>query len=190
MRLVTFALLATAALGSTACHRGPSVDLKNATPADVSKAIKAGGAGLALVRPGKWSSTVTIAAIDTARLSPIAAAGLNAQVGKPHTTEACITPELVNNPERMLARVPANCRYEHYRMGGGQLDGHLVCSGGGGAYGQDMTVKGTYGNDQYGMTIATITKAGPEEAAFLSSLSSTMKISAHRLGDCDAKTAG
>lgn len=183
MRLATLALLATAALALAACNKGPSIDLKNATPAEVSKAIKAGGPDLALVRPGKWSSTVTIEAIDTARMSPEIAADLNAQIGKPRTVEACITPELVDNPERMLAQVPAGCRYEHYRMGGGEIDGKLVCTGAAG--GQEMTVKGTYGNDQYAMTIATSTKGAPE-ATPSSGINSTMKVSSHRLGDCDA----
>ena len=42
MRLAPFALHAIAALGLTACNTGPSVDLKNVTPAEVAKAPGSG----------------------------------------------------------------------------------------------------------------------------------------------------
>lgn len=187
MRLVSFALFATAALGLAACNKGPSVDLKNATPAEVSKAMKDSGANRALVRPGKWSSTVSIAAIDTSQLPPEIAAKINAEIGKPRTIEACLTPEQVDHPERMLAQVPTGCRYEYYTMGGGEIDGHMICSGAGGN--QDMTVKGTYGKDQYAMTVANKSSASPG-GSIIGNASSTMKVSSHRLGDCDAKPAG
>ena len=186
MRLTTFALLAaTIALG--ACNKGPSIDLKNATPAEVAKAMKDSGATRTMVRPGKWSSTVRIAAIDTSQLPPEIAAKINAEIGKPRTVEACLTPEQVDHPERMLAQVPEGCRYEHYTMSGGQIDGKMVCSGPAGN--QEMTVQGSYGTDQYAMTVATKSNGAPG-ASVIGGTSSTMKIESHRLGDCDAKPAG
>ena len=187
MRLATFALFAAAALGLTACDKGPSVDLKNVTPAEVAKAMKDSGANLELVRPGKWSSTVSIAAIDTSQLPPEIAAKIKSEIGKPRTVEACLTPEQVDHPERMLAQVPTGCRYEYYKMGGGQIDGHMVCSGAAGN--QDMTVKGTYGKDQYALTVANKSSPAPGGPT-IGNASSTMKIESHRLGDCDAKPVG
>ena len=187
MRFAPFTLLATAALGLAACNKGPSVDLKNVTPAEVAKAMKDSGANLELVRPGKWSSTVSIEAIDTAQMPPEIAARIKSEIGKPRTVEACLTPEQVDNPERMLAQVPTGCRYEYYRMGGGKLDGHMVCSGVAGN--QDMTVKGTYGKDQYAMTIANKSSAAPG-GSVIGGPNSTMKIESRRLGDCDAKPTG
>ncbi len=187
MRIVTVALLATAALGLTACNKGPSVDLKNVTPAEVAKAMKDSGANRDLVRPGKWASTVSIAAIDTSQLPPEIAVKINAEIGKPRTVEACLTSEQVDHPERMLAQVPSGCRYEYYKMAGGEIDGHMICTGPAGN--QDMTVKGTYGKDRYAMTVANKANAAPG-APTMGNASSTMKIESHRLGECDAKPAG
>ncbi len=187
MRLASFALLAAAALGLAACNKGPSVDLRNATPAEVAKAMKDSGANRALIRPGKWASTVTIAAMDTSQLPPELAAKVNAQVGKPRTIEACLTPHQVDNADQMIGPAAAGCRYDRYTMGGGRIDGHMTCIGPAGR--QEMTVDGTYGKDQYSMTVAN-KSSGPGGAPSLSGLSSTMKVSSHRLGDCDAKPAG
>ena len=187
MRFATVALLATAALGLTACNKGPSVDLKNATPAEVAKAMKDSGANRDLVRPGKWASTVSIAALDTSQLPPEIAAKISAEIGKPRTVEACLTSAQVDHPERMLAQVPSGCRYEHYKMAGGEIDGHMICTGAKGS--QDMIVKGTYGKDRYAMTVENKATAAPG-APTIGNASSTMKIESHRLGECDSKPAG
>jgi len=142
MRLATCLLLASAALGLAACNKGPSVDLKNVTPAEVAKAMAKSGANRAMVRPGKWSSTVSIAEMDTSQFPPDIAARVNAEIGKPRTVEACMTAEEIDHPERMLAQVPAGCRYDHYKMAGGEIDGKLRCSGAAGE--QEMTVQRTY----------------------------------------------
>ena len=187
MRLASLALLVTAALGLAACNKGPSVDLKNVTPAEVAKAMLDSGANRALIRPGKWASTVTIAAIDTAQLPPELAAKINAQVGQPRTVETCLTPQQVEHPDQMISPAAAGCRYEHYKMSGGEIDGHMTCSGPGGS--QDMVVQGSYGHDQYKMSIATKT-SGPAGNATLSGVGTTMKVESHRVADCDAKPAG
>ena len=187
MRFVSSVVLAAAAiLGLAACNQGPSIDLKNATAAEVAKAMKDNGADKLLGRPGKWSSTVKIAAIDTSKLPPQVAAGINAQIGQPRTIEACLTPEQTDHPERMLANVPSGCRYEHYKMGGGAIDGRMVCPDSGPT--REMIIRGTYGKDQFAMTVET--KAGQSSAPTLAALNTTMKIESHRVGDCDAKPAG
>ena len=187
MRIAAATLIATAALGLAACNKGPSIDLKDVTPAEVAKAMKDSGATRAMVRPGKWSSTVSIAAMDTSQLPPALAEKIKAEIGKPRTVEACLTPEEVDHPERMLGEVPASCRYEHYTMSGGQMDGHMICAGAGGN--QEMTVKGSYGKDQYKMTIANKSAAAPG-AGMIATASNTMNIESHRVGDCDSKPAG
>ncbi|MEO6579821.1 MAG: DUF3617 domain-containing protein [Sphingomicrobium sp.] len=185
MRLYTLALLAsTVAVG--ACDKGPSVDLKNASPADVAKAMKDSGATRAMVRPGKWASTVSIAEMDTSTLPPELAAKINAEIGKPRTVEACLTPEEVDHPERMLAQVPATCRYEYYKMSGGNIDGKLRCTGPAGN--QEMTVQGTYGKDRYSMLIGNKSSASVGSPV-LAGPSSKMKVESHRIGDCDGKPA-
>ena len=70
MRLVSLPLLATAILALAACDTGPQVDLTNATPAEVAKAMKDSGATRTMVRPGKWSSTVAILEMNSPGMPP------------------------------------------------------------------------------------------------------------------------
>lgn len=187
MRIFPLALLATAALGLAACDQGPKVNLKNATPAEVAKAMKDSGASRAMVSPGKWSSTVSIVEMDTSRLPPEMAARIKGEIGKPRTVEACLTAEEVDHPERMLGQVPASCRYDHYTMSGGQIDGKMRCSEPGGN--QEMTVQGSYGKGHYSLVIGN--KSSPVSGApMLAGANSKMKIESRRLGDCDAKQPG
>ena len=103
------------------------------------------------------------------------------------TVEACLTPEEVDHPERMLAQVPASCRYDYYKMSGGKIDGKLRCSGPAGN--QEMTIQGTYGKDQYSMLIGNKSSASVG-SPILAGPSSKMKVESHRIGNCDSKPAG
>ena len=125
MRLASLALLASAALGLAACNKGPEVDLTNATPAEVAKAMKESGATRAMVRPGKWSSTVAILEMNSPGMPPEMQAMMKQRIGQPQTVEACLTAEQVDNPERMLGQIPASCRYDRYTMGEWQ-DGRQI----------------------------------------------------------------
>ena len=187
MQRATLITLGCAAIALSACDRKPSVDLTNATPAEVANAMKESGATRTMVRPGKWSSTVSILEMDTSQLPPEMAERIRAEMSRPRTVEACLTPEEVDHPEKMLAQVPPSCRYEHYKMAGGTVDGKMRCEGPAGT--QEMTVQGTYGTDQYAMTITNKSIAAPG-APVAAGLSSKMKIESHRLGDCDSKPQG
>ena len=99
MRLVPLALVATTAYGLAACDKGPQVDLTNATPAEVAKAIKDSGATRTMVRPGKWSSTVAILEMNSPGMPPEMQAAMKARIGEPRTVEACLTADQVDNPE-------------------------------------------------------------------------------------------
>jgi hypothetical protein len=182
MRTANLFLLATAALTLAACDREPSVELTNATPAEVANAMKESGATRTMVRPGKWSSTVSILEMDMAGMPPEMAQKIKAEITKPRTVEACLTPDQVDHPEKMLGQVPAGCRYQHYKMDGGKVDGKMSCDGPMGK--QEMSVVGSYGDDRYSMTIAS--KITPRPGSAVSTaLNSKMKIDSHRIGECD-----
>ena len=189
MRFVTLALITTAALGLAACDRGPEVDLTNVTPAEVAKAMKESGATRSLARPGKWSSTVAVLEMNSPGMPPEMQAMMKAQIGQPRTVEACLTPEQVDNPERMLGNVPASCRYDRYTMGNGKIDGKMRCEEKGVV--QEMRVAGTYTDDGYSLTIdnKTIVPAGAGAVAGQSAgaMSMKMKVESRRLGECDTK---
>lgn len=185
MRLAPLALLASAALGLCACNKGPEVDLTNATPAEVAKAMKESGATRAMVRPGKWSSTVAILEMNSPGMPPEMQAMMQQRIGKPQTVEACLTADQVDNPERMLGQIPASCKYDRYVMGNGKMDGKLRCDTNG--LKQEMSVVGTYSKDQYSITIdnKTSVPAGALPGGQPGTMSMKMKVDSKRLGECD-----
>ena len=189
MRLVPLALVATATLALTACDKGPQVDLTNATPAEVAKAMKDSGATRSMVRPGKWSSTVAILEMNSPGMPPEMQAIMKQRIGQPRTVEACLTAAQVDNPERMLGQIPASCKYDRYIMGNGKMDGKLRCDANGVA--QEMSVTGTYSDDQYSLTINNKTTVPPGAVAGqpAGAMSMKMKVDSKRLGECDGTEA-
>lgn len=185
MRLVPLAFLATATIGLAACDRGPEVDLTNATPAEVAKAMKESGATRVMVSPGKWSSTVAVLEMNNPGMPAEMQAMMKQRIGQPQTVEACLTAEQVDNPERMLGQIPASCRYDRYTMGDGKMDGKLRCETNG--MKQEMSVAGTYSKDQYSITIdnKTTMPAGAVPGGQAGTMSMKMKVDSKRLGDCD-----
>ena len=184
MRLVPFALLAT--LGLAACDRGPEVDLTNATPAEVAKAMKDSGATRTMVRPGKWSSTVAILEMNSPGMPPEMQQTMKERIGQPRTVEACLTADQVDNPERMIGAVPASCRYERYTMGNGKMNGKMRCETNGMV--QEMSVSGTYSDDQYSLVIdnKTTVPAGAVVGQPTGNMAMKIKVDSRRLGECDA----
>lgn len=185
MRLVPLAFLATATIGLAACDRGSEVDLTNATPAEVAKAMKESGATRVMVSPGKWSSTVAVLEMNNPGMPAEMQAMMKQRIGQPQTVEACLTAEQVDNPERMLGQIPASCRYDRYTMGDGKMDGKLRCETNG--MKQEMSVAGTYSKDQYSITIdnKTTMPAGAVPGGQAGTMSMKMKVDSKRLGDCD-----
>jgi hypothetical protein len=189
MRLFTSLILVTGALGLAACDSGPEVDLTNASPAEVAKAMKDSGATRSMVRPGKWSSTVAVVEMDSPAMPPEIQAQMKARLGQPRTVEACLTADQVDNPERMIGNVPASCKYDRYTMGEGKMNGTMRCEHQGMV--QQMTVAGTYSNDRYSLTIDNKTSvaqgAVPGQPA--GAMSMKMKVDSRRLGECDGTEA-
>ncbi len=190
MRFVPFALLATAALGIAACDTGPEVDLTNATPAEVAKAMKDSGATRSMVRPGKWSSSVSILEMNSPGMPPEMQAQMKQQLGQPRTVEACLTADQVDNPERMIGNIPATCKYDRYTMGNGKMNGTMRCEQNGMV--QQMTVAGTYSDDQYSLVIDNKSTASQAAVAGqpAANMSMKMKVDSRRIGECDAKQPG
>lgn len=185
MRLLPLAVLATATLGLAGCNKGPEVDLTNATPAEVAKAMKDSGATRTMVSPGKWSSTVAVLEMNSPGMPAEMQAMMKQRIGQPQTVEACLTAEQVDNPERMLGQIPASCRYDRYTMGNGKMDGKLRCETNG--MKQEMSVVGNYSKDQYSITIDNKTSipAGALPGGQAGTMSMKMKVDSKRLGECD-----
>ena len=182
-------LLAASGLMLAACNRGPEVDLTNATPAEVAKAMKDSGATRSMVRPGKWLSTVAVLEMNSPGMPADMQAMMKQRIGQPQTVEACLTAEQVDNPERMLGQIPASCKYDRYTMGNGKMDGKLRCDING--MKQEMAVAGTYSKDQYSITInnSTSAPAGMTPGQPAMAMSMKMKVDSRRLGECDGTEA-
>lgn len=181
--------LIAAALGLAACDKPAEVDLTNATPAEVAKAIKDSGATRTMVRPGKWASTVAILEMNSPGMPPEMQQQMAGKLGQPRTVEACLTPDQVDNPERMIGNVPPSCRYQRYTMGNGKMAGTMRCDTNGMV--QEMSVSGTYSDDRYSLVIdnKTIAPQGAVAGQPAASMSMKMKVDSRRLGDCDPAPA-
>jgi hypothetical protein len=186
MRLATLAFLVPAILAVPACNKSPSVDIKNATPAEVANAVRESGASRALVRPGKWASTVAIVDIDAPGMPPEVIAKMTESIGKERTGESCLTADQVDHPERMLHQIPQSCRYDHYLMADGKIDGKLRCDTEGVI--REMSLVGTYSTDKYEITVDNRASAPPGSGD--AAMAMKMHIESHRIGDCDAKQPG
>lgn len=177
-----FALSSAAALALAACDSSPSVDVKDATPAEVAEAVKKSGATRVMVRPGKWQSSVAVLEMSNPDMPPEMATRMQAEMGKPRTAEACLTADQVDHPERMIGQIPDSCRYDHYVMSDGKVDGKMRCESRGMI--QEMTVAGTYRPDSYQMTMVSRTRpapGGPPGAE----MTMKMRVDSKRIGECD-----
>ena len=177
-------LLAAPLLILSACDSSPSVKVDNAKPSEVEAKVRAATAGSEFVRPGKWSSTVTIDEIDMPGVPPGFAAKMKDGMKAARNVESCVTPEQAKKPKGdFFAGVDKNCRYVHFEMAGGKIDAALTCSHG--EMVQKMTMAGNYAPEQYDMAMnVRMEGAGPQAGTTMK-----MRVEAKRVGECDAKTA-
>ncbi len=158
----------------------PSVDLRNATMAEVAaEAVK-----VQQQRPGQWDITSQLVSLNVEGVpadSPMTAM-LQQQIGKAKTDSQCLSEE-----DAKKAMVPQDvdpnnsCRFAHFRMKGGQIDAEMTCNAPQGSGTLAMTQKGSYSPDSYDVT-STLTRAGGTAPGENSTM--TMKVSAKRTGEC------
>jgi hypothetical protein len=180
------ALLLACMASLAACNSSPQVNEKNASVADVAKAVRESGADSSFVRPGKWQSKITIEEFDVPGMPPEAARQMKTSMAKyqERSFETCLTPEEVRRPkEDFFAGKNSACRYDHFTMGGGKIDAVMRCSEGGGGR-QLMQMAGNYSHDSYDMHMAMKHEGGSGPA---SGMSMKMRVDAHRIGECTGK---
>lgn len=168
------------ALPLAACNKGPQVDEKNASVAEVAEKVRQSG-GQNLIDPGRWETKVSVVDVDMPGMPPEMAAHMKQAVGKmqEHAFASCLTEEDVGKPkEDFFAGANKNCRYDHFTMSGGKIDAKLRCDGKP-AGGMTMTISGTYSRDSYEATTAMVTSGGSQgDMKFRSHTES------HRVGQC------
>lgn len=176
------ALLISLTLPLAACGSEPSVDETNASVEEVSERVRAASADNGLVRPGKWVSKVSIERMDMPGMPPQAAEQMKRMVEQTHTTESCLTPEEAKQPKGDFFGGNENCRYDHFKMGGGKIDAAMRCTAQGGT--QVMEMDGTYAPESYEMRMKTTTEAAGAEG-----MTMQMKVEAERVGECTGEEA-
>ena len=181
--LTTVAALALLA----ACNRSPTVEATNATASEVAAKVAAAGGATSFVRPGKWSTTVTIDSMDFPGMPPGMASRMNQHATAAHAVETCITPEQAKKPTaEMFSGNSDQCRYDHFNMGGGKIDMVMRCAGKGPGEkaSQVMAMTGSYDPDSYRMAMTSTTETG---AGAKGPMTMKMHLEAKRLGECDTK---
>ncbi len=90
----------------------------------------------------------------------------------------CLTPERAAKPDgKFFNQSNTSCIYDHFSMGGGQMDATMTCQGRNGK--RTMTMNGTYSSDAYQIH-TTSQEAMPGGQA----MNVAMTVTSHRVGDC------
>lgn len=168
------------ALILAACDRGPSVSVENATPEEVAAEMKRSGLAEELRKPGQWQTTLSVVNVEAPGMSPEALNQMRTMMGNGQVTERCVTEAELKQVESFIGQNNANCRFDHYRVSGGKIDGKAKCSQG--AVNQLMTMNGSFTTDSSDMTIRSETSGGPPGQ----NMTVTMNIKSKRLGECKA----
>ncbi len=167
------------------CQQEPSVSVENASVEEVANELAGAGAGRDgnFVRAGQWQSTITFEEMSAPGLPPAAAEQMARMTGPSQTFESCLTEEDAARPsEEFFAGRDRQCRYEHFRMGGGEIDSRMRCEHGGTS--QIMEMAGTYSPDSYDMRMTTSVEGAPGAAG---EMRMRMRVEARRVGECPAQ---
>ena len=166
-----------------ACDSGPEVDVRNASVEQVANEVRDQGGfadGETFVRPGKWRASVEVSEFDIPGMPADMAQQMKSRMVAPPQVDTCLKPEDVKRPGEDFFAAQENCRYDHFRMGGGKMDAKMACRHEG--ITQQMEMSGTYGPDNYRMT--TSMKTDPGRAA-MGAMTMKMTVESRRMGECD-----
>lgn len=184
---MTRAFMLVPLLALAACDSGPKVTATNASIEEVADKVAAARLDKDFLRPGQW---LTKGSIDD-----ISAPGMPAEIGAqmmrrgrgmPGTT-SCMTEADVRKPGPDFFTGNKSCRYDHFTLGGGKIDGRMRCTAAGGT--QVSTLTGIYGPDTYRLAMTTTMEnpAGAPEGG-IEGLTMKLSVEGKRVGDCDAAT--
>ena len=185
---MTKAIILLPFLMLAACDSGPSVTATNASLEEVADKVEAARQDSNFLRPGKWLTKASVDEISVPGMPAELAAQMKQRGRDMPGTESCITEADRRKPNADFFTGNKTCKYDHFSMGGGKIDGRMRCGAGGGTQLTAMT--GTYGPDSYAMALSTVME-NPAQGASSGMAGMTMKLSVEgkRIGECDAATA-
>lgn len=164
-----------------ACSSEPTVKVENASVAEVKAKIEEAGGGAVFLSPGRWESTVTMDKIDIPGMPPQLAERMKTAMAN-KTSARCLTPEEAKKPaaEFFAGKERGGCRYDHFEMGGGNLDAKMLCGAQGGT--AEIAMKGSYEPDNFRLAMTMNGKDVPN--APQGRMSMAMTVDSKRTGDC------
>jgi hypothetical protein len=181
------AILLMSVLPLAACNSSPTVDAKNASVAEVAEKVEKAGGTDQFLRPGKWLTKATLEELSAPGMPAGIADNMKAMMAKKAGTEQCMKESDARKPNADFFAGNKNCRYDHFKMGGGVIDAKMRCSAGGGT--QVMTMSGDYAPEEYHMAMTTEMDRGASgPAGAMGSMTMKMRVEGKRIGECDAKT--
>ena len=171
-------------LSLTACNKGPTVDLKNASGNEVAAAVKQSGVmnSDSMIEPGLWQAKADVQEMNIPGMPPQYAAQMKQRMaqdrGKP--SSHCITEADVKKPKENFFGGDKSCKYQRFTMGGGKIDIAMVCAEEGAN--RTMNMSGNYTPTTYSMDMAMTGSGGDQNG-----MSMKMHIDAQRVGQCTGK---
>jgi hypothetical protein len=168
----------------SACNKGPTVELHNATTQQVAQAVSKAGVMNSddMVRPGLWQSKTVVEQMDMPGIPQQYLARMKQSMAehKGDTSSHCIKPEDVKKPKEDFFGADKSCKYDHFTMGGGKIDIAMVC------HQEDTTmnshVSGTYTPTSYSIDTSMTGSGGHENG-----MNMKVHVDAQRVGECTGK---
>jgi Protein of unknown function (DUF3617) len=175
------ALLPIAVLALAACGSKGGVEAKNESAESVARKVAASDVK---PRPGRWETSVKVEKMAITGVPPQLQGAMGKSMGAIQNIASCLTPEQVNRPNAgFFGSHETGCTYQHFTMSGGQIDAEMTCNRPN--MQMHMTMKGAYGEDTYAIAVTNEGTLAPGKT-----MSTSMTMTSHRVGDCTGKENG
>ncbi|HEX2624938.1 MAG TPA: DUF3617 domain-containing protein [Sphingomicrobium sp.] len=170
-----------AGLAIAGCSKSDTVDEKDASVEQVSKAIADAGAS-ARFTPGRWETRVDLKNVEGQGLPPGALESARAAISRAGVVATCLTPEQAAKPGAgFFNQDTRNCTYKRFKMADGKLDALLTC----GANGEESAeMVGTFDPTHYQIALTNKTGIGGR------SMTMTMNVDSRHAGQCRGDEKG
>ena len=186
----TLLLCAACSVALAACNNSPEIEEKNASVSEVAAKVRSASGDGGFVRPGEWTSHVTIEEFSVPGMPPEMAKNMQTAMARQGANDfkSCLTAEDVKKPKGDFFTGNDQCRYDHFKMGDGKIDAAMRCDGGPSGTQQVMTMTGTYSPEQYEMHMTMNAAQGSSEPA-AKGMTMKMLVESKRIGECTPETA-
>ncbi|HEX3423228.1 MAG TPA: DUF3617 domain-containing protein [Sphingomicrobium sp.] len=175
------------ALCLSACGKGPTVSVKNASGNEVASAVRQSGvmSSDSMIEPGLWQSKVVVQEMNIPGMPAQYADKMKQSIAERRNdvSKHCVTAADVKKPKEDFFGADKSCRYEHFTMGGGKIDIAMVCKEEGVT--QNTSMSGSYTPTSYSMDMSSSGSGGPGGG-----MTMKMHVDSQRVGECTGKDEG